>query len=135
MTKLTCAIAGLTLAGASLLFAKVSTDYDKKTVFSKYKTYSWIQLKATNDLWKDRIAEAVDAQLTAKGWSKVESGGDASIAAYGSTKDHYETQTFYNDLGGFGWGYGWRGRWGGGFGGGTAARQPPPPNRLRWARS
>lgn len=103
------------IAGAALLMASVKTDYDHETDFSKYKTYSWINVKATDDLWRDRIESAVDSQLSAKGWNKVPSGGDAAVAAYGATKERHEAQTFYDGLGGGGWG--WR-RFGG-FGGGT----------------
>ena len=122
MTRFGIAMAGVTFAGASLLMAAVKTDYDHDADFGKYKTYSWIRVKATDDLWKERIESAVDTQLTAKGWSKVESGGDAAIAAFGATKERHRTETFYDGLGGGGWG--WRrfgGFGGGGFGGGGIA--------------
>jgi hypothetical protein len=44
--------------------------------------------------------------LTAKGWTKVDDGGDASVAAYGSTKTQKTLQTWYD---GFGGGWFWNG--------------------------
>lgn len=96
----------LLLLGASIALAvKVSTDYNKAIDFTHYRTYSWMQVKA-DPLWTDRIREAVDSQLTAKGWSRVPDGGDASVAAFGATREQPRIETFYNDFGG---GWYWRG--------------------------
>jgi hypothetical protein len=54
----------------------------------------------------DRIKRDVDAQLTAKGWMQVPSGGDAAVSAFGATHEKQSLQTFYDGFGG-----GWR--WGG----------------------
>ncbi len=97
------------LAGVGLLFATIKSDYDHQTDFSKYHTYSWISARGSNDLWSGRIMQDVDQQLQAKGWSKVESGGDATVSAFGRTKNEQTLNTFYDGMGG-----GWR--WGGGFG-------------------
>jgi hypothetical protein len=93
------------LAGALLLTAKVTTDYNKKVSFDNYKSYSWLDVKA-DPLWTDRIRDSVDKELTAKGWAKVPSGGDASIAAFASRKTQQRIETFYT---GFGGGWYWRG--------------------------
>jgi hypothetical protein len=93
------------LAGALLLTAKVTTDYNKKVNFENYKSYSWLDVKA-DPLWTDRIRDAVDKELTAKGWAKVASGGDASVAAFSSRKSQQRIETFYT---GFGGGWYWRG--------------------------
>jgi hypothetical protein len=97
------------LAGVGLLLASVKTDYDHQADFSHYKTYSWISAKGSNDLWSDRIMQDVDQQLAAKGWTKAESGGDATVSAFGRTQNEQTLETFYTGLGG-----GWR--WRGGFG-------------------
>jgi hypothetical protein len=93
-------------AGVCLLLASVKTDYDHQANFSQYKTYSWIGAKATDDLWADRITQAVDGQLAAKGWTKVASGGDATVSAFGRVRNEQTLDTFYN---GFGGGWRWRG--------------------------
>src|SRR3954468_10057105 len=67
--------------------ARISSDYDRSANFSQYTTYSWMKVQAGDSLWEDRIVTAVDAQLAMKGWTKVESGGDAYLTAFGSTKD------------------------------------------------
>jgi len=88
--------------------ADITTDYDHKADFSRYHTYSWLRSKASNSLWEDRIMGAVDSQLAAKGWTKVPSGGDASVAAVGTTKNEPTFTTFYNGMPGWGW-RGWDG--------------------------
>ena len=100
------ALIGLLVGCAAAIFASVKTDYSHSSDFSHYRTYSWIKVSVQNPLWEDRVMRAVDTQLTAKGWSKVDSGGDASVAAYGSTKNEKTLQTWYD---GFGGGWRWRG--------------------------
>jgi Domain of unknown function (DUF4136) len=115
------ASAALLTASACLLFAAVHTDYDHKADFSKYHTYSWIGVSAGNSLWQDRITQAVDSALAAKGWSKVPSGGDAGVSAIGKTTEKDTMETFYTGFPGWGWRAGW---WGGGMG--TAETQVIP---------
>ena len=93
------------------LFAKAIADYDHAVNFGKYHTYSWIGVNVQEPLWNDRVTKAVDDQLTAKGWSRVSSGGDASISAFGSTQTQQTLETWYG--GGFGGGWFHRGWWGG----------------------
>jgi Domain of unknown function (DUF4136) len=92
--------------------ASVSTDYDHKADFGRYHTYSWLGVKAGNSLWQDRITAAVDSQLAAKGWTKVASGGDATVSAFGKTTEQDTMQTYYDGFPG----WGWRRGWGGGMG-------------------
>lgn len=91
------------------LFAKVVADYDHAVNFGSYHTYSWIALNLQEPLWNDRVTEAVDDQLAAKGWRKVETGGDASISVVGSSLAERSFETWYS--GGFGGGYFHRGWW------------------------
>lgn len=104
---------GILLLGATASFAQqVKTDYDRSTDFNQYKTYSWEKVQTQDPLYVDRIKEAVNSALTAKGWTQVDSGGNVAIVAIEMTKNQQTLDTFYNGFGG-----GWR--WGGGFGNST----------------
>jgi Domain of unknown function (DUF4136) len=104
---------GIAVLFATALFAEVKTDYDRSADFSQYKTYSWETVQTQDQLWVSRIKDAVNAALTAKGWTQVPSGGQVAIVAMEMTKNHQTLNTFYD---GFGGGWGWR-RFGGGLGG------------------
>jgi hypothetical protein len=100
-------VALLVLGCAPLSFGQdVHVDWDKHATFERYHTYCWGKVQTSNPLWKNRIQDAVDKDLQAKGWQRVDSHSDATIFAVGSTQNQQEYQTFYNGLGG-----GWR--WGG----------------------
>jgi hypothetical protein len=107
------------LMGMVVLFAgklsagQVKTDYDRDVNFGQYKTYTWEQVKTQDPLDVDRIESGVNAALTAKGWTQVDSGGDVSVMAMEITHDQQTLNTFYD---GFGGGWGWRGFGAGGFG-------------------
>ncbi len=100
------------LMGLMLLFAgklsagQVKTDYDRNANFGQYKTYSWEQAKTQDPLNAERIKNAVNADLAAKGWTLVGSGGDVSIVAMEMTHNQQTLNTFYD---GFGGGWRWRG--------------------------
>jgi hypothetical protein len=91
---------------AAAFAQQVKTDYDRTVNFDQYKTYSWQKVETKNPLWVDRIKSAVDAALTAKGWTQVPSDGNISLVAIEATKNQQTLNTFYNGFGG-----GWR--WGG----------------------
>jgi hypothetical protein len=97
---------------------QVKTDFDHQANFSQYKTYSWQEIKPANSLWDARIKSAVDAQLAAKGWTRVDSGGDVAIVAIKTSHTERTLQTFYDGIGG-----GWRWRGFGGFGESTTTEQ------------
>src|SRR5947209_13130479 len=98
--------------GIAMLFAtssfaqQVKTDYDRSADFSRYKTYSWQKVQTQDPLWVARIKDAVNASLTAKGLTLVESGGDIAVVAVEMTKNQQTLNTFYD---GFGGGWRWRG--------------------------
>jgi Domain of unknown function (DUF4136) len=114
------------LAGLMFLFAgitsaqQVKTDYDRGVNFAQYKTYSWEHVKTKDPLDADRIKSAVNAALSAKGWTQVETGGDVSIVAMEITSNQQTLNTFYDGLGG---GWGWRRFGGGGFGEATTTTE------------
>ena len=86
---------------------EVHTDHDKSANFERYHTYYWAKVQTSNPLWQQRIQDAVDKDLQAKGWQRSEGSGDVALTAVGSAHDQQEYQTFYHGLGS------WRG---GGFG-------------------
>jgi len=110
-TKFAMVGAALLLASASFA-QQVKTDYDRSADFSNYKTYSWEKVQTQDPLWADRIKEAVNSALAAKGLTPVASGGDIAVVAIEMTKNQQTLNTFYDGFGG-----GWR--WGGGFGNAT----------------
>jgi len=105
-------VAIVLLFATATLAEQVKTDYDRGVDFSQFKTYSWEKVQTQDQLWVDRIKEAVNTALAAKGLTPVESGGDIAIVAIEMTKNQQTLNTFYD---GFGGGWGWRR--GGGFGG------------------
>jgi Domain of unknown function (DUF4136) len=112
-----CTVLFLTALGVAFA-QQVKTDFDHQTNFAQYKTYSWQEIKPANSLWDARIKNAVDAQLAAKGWTQVDSGGDVAIVAIKTTQTQRTLQTFYDGFGG-----GWRWRGFGGMGEATTTEQ------------
>jgi hypothetical protein len=94
--------------GIVLIFAtaslaqQVKTDYDREANFNQYKTYSWEKVQTQDSLWVDRIKEAVNTDLAAKGWTPVQSGGDVSIVAVETTQNQQTLDTFYDGFGAVG---------------------------------
>jgi hypothetical protein len=111
--------------GFGILMADVHTDYDHAADFRAYRTYSWIKVDAGNSLWSDRIRQAVDQQMSAKGLTRQDSGGDIAVAAMGRTTEQQSYTTFYDGLGG---GWFWRGF--GGNGMATTSVQETPVGTL-----
>src|SRR5713101_662879 len=93
---------------------QVKTDYDHNAKFGQYKTYSWEKVQTRDPLLVDRIKDAVNGALTAKGWTQVDSGGDVCVVAVEITQNQQTLNTFYDGFGG-----GWRWRGFGGFGDAT----------------
>jgi len=111
---------GLMLLLACVSFAQhVKTDYDHGTNFGQYKTYSWEKVQTKDPLLVDRIKDAVNSTLAAKGWTLVPSGGDVEVFAIETTQNQQTLDTFYN---GFGGGRRWGG-FGGGFGDATTTTE------------
>jgi Domain of unknown function (DUF4136) len=99
-------LAGLLLIASAAFAVKVRTDYDHDVSFGSYKTYSWTSVKTANSIWDDRVKDAVNSALAAKGLTEVPSGGDIAVTAVGSTQNQQTLQTFYDGMGG---GWRWRG--------------------------
>lgn len=95
---------GLVTVATMTLAQDVKTDYDHHANFSQYHTYNWEKIKSSDPLWQSRIQDAVDHELQAKGWQRVDNGGDVAVAAVGSARNEQEYQTFYDGTGGWRWG-------------------------------
>ena len=113
---------GLFLAvfAATASAQQVKTDFDRAANFDQYKTYSWENVKTKAPLDVERIKNAVNAALAAKGWTQVDSGGDVSVVAIEITRNQQTLNTFYDGMGG---GWGWRRFGGGGFGEATTTTE------------
>jgi acylphosphatase len=88
----------------AVLGIDVKTDFDHHVNFSGYKTYSWSKVDTPDPLWNDRVKDAVDRELTAKGWTEVASDGDVSVMAMGTTREKPTLRTFYDGFDGWMWG-------------------------------
>lgn len=79
----------LALLGTILFAQSVTHDLDRAANFSKFKTYTWVRGTNLNDeLNHRRIMRAVEAQLTARGFSKVETTANPDVlVAYHASFD------------------------------------------------
>lgn len=74
----------LTAAGCA---TSPSHDYDQSVNFGELKTYSWLSSKAlesddpriANTLFNDRVVAAVDRELAARGYAKVQGESDFKV--------------------------------------------------------
>jgi len=112
------ALAVLTLLSSISVAQDVRYNFDKNSDFSKFKTYKWVPIKdaaKVSDLVDKQIKDAIDAELTTKGLSKVE-GDDANLYV-GYQASVGEEKQFNSYSTGWGYGPGWGGGWyGGGMG-------------------
>jgi hypothetical protein len=87
-------VAALALGGCASSM-KVSTDYDRAANFTNYKTYSWrAGTPLPNPLNAERLVNAIDANLKAKGLTKVESGGDITVTYHAAADKSVDVQSF-----------------------------------------
>jgi hypothetical protein len=75
----------LAILSIPVLAQKVKVHFDKKTDFSRYKTYSWDQGMPAIQPEADRfIMAAIDMILAGRGWKKVEADPDVHVVYYAS---------------------------------------------------
>jgi hypothetical protein len=90
------------VALATAVFADhVTVDYDHAEHFNQIKTYSWSKVQTANSIWDDRVKDAIDQELSAKGWMQVSSGGEVTLVAIEKTSIHQQYDTFYDGFGGW----------------------------------
>jgi len=96
---------------ASLAIAQdIKTDHNHSVDFAKYKTFTWIkEPKTGNPLMKERIVDAVNRELQAKGLRLVASGADLGISANTATKEEHTLDSFYGGFPGWRWHHYWDG--------------------------
>src|SRR5262245_52255325 len=110
--RLTAILGILLLTANAALADKVTSDYNHRVNFSKYKTFMWIdQPQPIEPFMKERIMKAVNLQLQARGFRLVNDGADLAIGANLASEEKHTWETYYTG-GGWGWGWGWG--WGGG---------------------
>ena len=91
----------------------VKYDYDTKTDFASLKAYDWHPIPAKADIDKlniERIKNAVDSQMAAKGLKKAPDNPNFLIASHVGKKEKVR-------IADWGYGYGPYGRYWGGYGG------------------
>src|SRR5271155_3200914 len=109
VTRIPWSLILLILAVGSAL-AGMNVDWDKAANFGNYKTYAWDKgTPAKNPLWDQRIVDAVDQQLAAKGFRKVDPGASPDLIVLYHAATGVDTELNTMDTGGWGW------RWGGGM--------------------
>jgi len=110
---------GALLAGAGSVAAQsVSTNYDTKADFSKYKTYHWVDIQGAtypNQLTDIMIRNAIDSTLKLHGLVRQDSGSVDLYVGYQLATSEQKQWNAYGTGGGAGW------RGGAGWGGGGMA--------------
>lgn len=100
---------------APVLAVDVKTDHDREADFSNRKTYAWKPgTEAPNPLTEQKIRMAVEANLRAKGLTKVESSPDLWVVTHTTA-----TMESRIDVSAFGYGGGWS--WNGWYSWGPSA--------------
>ena len=116
MKNIFIALAALALSACSTM--KAGWDYDPSASFTQYKTYAWVAQKSDSTnyhldgLMDQRVREAVNTQLVAKGMTLVDAK-DADVLVNYFTKvdkkinvDTFNSNFGYSPYYGPGWGWG-----------------------------
>ncbi len=98
----------LLLSAVSCVSVRVTSDYDNKTDFSKFKTFAFYKKGIDNvelsDLDKRRILHAIEDQLLAKGLTKSENP-DVLVSIFTKSKENIDVYD-NNYYGWYPWYYG-----------------------------
>jgi hypothetical protein len=104
------AAAGLVLAACASV--AVSTDYDPTFNFGPYRSFAWLQeqqpltgdLRLDNPLLHQRLREAVERTLIARGYEKAAGAADFVVGYHLSLTQRYDVSTLQSH---YGYGPGW----------------------------
>jgi len=102
MYKRLLGVLALSCLFTTLAFAqKTDIDWDRTANFANFHTYSWEQSPhPAKGFWNDRIIDAVNKELQAKGLTKVDSNPDMWVVYSNSIKDQKQVVgTGYNMVG------------------------------------
>jgi hypothetical protein len=114
----TIALTALTLLALGAAVAQdVRYNFDKKTDFSKFKTYKWVEIKDAskfNSMVDQQIKQAIDAQLATKGLTKSDGDTADVLIGYQGAVGQEKEFSSYNSSWGYGPGWGGGGWYGGG---------------------
>jgi hypothetical protein len=86
------------------LAQSVTYDFDKATDFSKFRSYTWVRgTNLVDQLNHQRVVNAIDVQLSAKGLTKVETPGepDLLVAYHASFDKDLQITGFSSGWGGY----------------------------------
>ncbi len=98
----------LSLVLSAAAFAqKIETDYDRSATFSNYHTYMWEKSPhPAKGFWNQRIVDAINKQLQAKGLTEVDSNPDLTVVYSNSIHDQKSViGSGYSFGPAWGWGY------------------------------
>jgi len=92
----------LALLGTLVGAQSVTYDFDRSADFTRFKTHAWVRgTNVSDELNHKRIVRAIDAQLTARGFSKVEAIGNPDVlVAYQASFDR-DLEINASGLGGY----------------------------------
>jgi len=98
----------LLLVFTSCVSVRVAADYDKSANFNSYKTFAFfksgIDKAEISDLDKRRILRAVEAELSAKGFTKSETP-DLLVSIFTKSREKINIHNYGYSPYGYGWGW------------------------------
>ncbi|HVW69100.1 MAG TPA: DUF4136 domain-containing protein [Steroidobacteraceae bacterium] len=118
-------LASLGLILGACASVRVGSDFDHSASFSGYHTYSWMERThrgSRNPLVAQRARDAIQAELTRKGYTNVSEGGSADFVVdftIGS-RERMDVESYPAPYGAGYWGPGW---WGPYWGSSVDVRQ------------
>ena len=97
------------LIPAAAMAQKVSYDYDKSANFAAFKTYAHKDgTKVGQELIDARIVAAIDTEMAAKGFTKVDANPDVFVVYHTTFEKEKDISTYSSGYGGGYGAYGWR---------------------------
>jgi hypothetical protein len=73
---------GISLLATVAMAVSVIVDWDRQADFSGFRTYAWAKGTEGPVFLQTRVVEAVEAELQARGYERVESGADIYVVTH-----------------------------------------------------